>query len=219
MARMEFEHAQGAVGRPRARSRPPARWPTTSVVRAPFAGRVVDTLVEVGDLAAPGRPLVRVRVDRRAADLARRSRGGHRSAQPGAAARVTHRRRPDLGTIEGHGRRDRAVRRPRDPHLHGQGRAARGRAAFRPRGRARIPGDDGGQAGGAGVRGPPPGRPRAGGGPRRGRHRPDPRGDHRRGRSTDDRIEILSGPRRRASMVAVDAPGPVADGTPVEVAR
>ncbi|MCA9781977.1 MAG: efflux RND transporter periplasmic adaptor subunit [Candidatus Cloacimonetes bacterium] len=27
-------------------------------VRAPFAGRVVDTMVEIGDLAAPGRPLV-----------------------------------------------------------------------------------------------------------------------------------------------------------------
>jgi multidrug efflux pump subunit AcrA (membrane-fusion protein) len=60
MARMDFERAQGAVAQAEGAVQGAATVAGESVVRAPFAGRVVDTLVDLGDLAAPGRPLVQV---------------------------------------------------------------------------------------------------------------------------------------------------------------
>jgi RND family efflux transporter MFP subunit len=60
IARMEHERAGGAVEQARGAVRAATSVASESVVRAPFAGRVVDTLVDVGDLAAPGRALVRV---------------------------------------------------------------------------------------------------------------------------------------------------------------
>jgi len=101
MARMEFERAQGAVEQAEGAVQAATSVAGESVVRAPFAGRVVDTLVEVGDMAAPGRPLVRVEstgdqqiwLTVREADIARLS--------VGHPLGVTIDARPDLGTIHG----------------------------------------------------------------------------------------------------------------------
>jgi RND family efflux transporter MFP subunit len=60
MAKMEYERARGAVKQAEGAVRSATSVASESVVRSPFAARVVDTLVELGDLAAPGRPLVRV---------------------------------------------------------------------------------------------------------------------------------------------------------------
>ena len=88
-----------------------------SRVTAPFAGRVRERLVEVGDLAAPGRPLLQIE-----------SEGGRRLAvdvpETLLATTLARRRRPlpvaidaraDLGKVAGQGRRARARRRP-DAH-------------------------------------------------------------------------------------------------------
>jgi len=101
MARMEYERAQGAVNQAEGAVRAATSVAGESVVRAPFAGRVVDTLVEVGDLAAPGRPLVRVESTKgqqiwltvREADIARLSLGQN--------IEVTIDARPDVGTLNG----------------------------------------------------------------------------------------------------------------------
>ena len=60
MAKMQYEQARGAVEQAEGAVRSASTVSDESVVRAPFAARVVETMVEVGDLAAPGRPLVRV---------------------------------------------------------------------------------------------------------------------------------------------------------------
>jgi len=58
MARMQHEQAQGAVDQAQGAVEAAASVARESRVVAPFAGRVAAKLVEVGDLAAPGRPLV-----------------------------------------------------------------------------------------------------------------------------------------------------------------
>jgi RND family efflux transporter MFP subunit len=60
MARMQFEQARGAVAQAEGGVSAASSVAAESEVSAPFAARVIQTLVEVGDLAAPGRPLVRV---------------------------------------------------------------------------------------------------------------------------------------------------------------
>jgi RND family efflux transporter MFP subunit len=60
MARMQFEQAQGAVEQAGGAVQSAASIAGDSRVTAPFAGRVTRRLVEVGDLAAPGRPLMMV---------------------------------------------------------------------------------------------------------------------------------------------------------------
>ncbi len=60
MARMQYEQATGAVRQAEGAVLSASSVAKESGIRAPFAARVVDTLVEVGDLAAPGRPLVRL---------------------------------------------------------------------------------------------------------------------------------------------------------------
>ena len=60
MAKMQYEQARGAVEQAEGAVGSASSVADESAVRAPFAARVVETLVEVGDLAAPGRPLVRV---------------------------------------------------------------------------------------------------------------------------------------------------------------
>jgi RND family efflux transporter MFP subunit len=59
-ARMQYEQAQGAVQQARGAVTSATSVASESQVMAPFDGRVVSRLVEVGDLAAPGRPLVMV---------------------------------------------------------------------------------------------------------------------------------------------------------------
>jgi RND family efflux transporter MFP subunit len=60
MARMQYEQAQGAVEQAEGAVSSAASVAGDSHVVAPFGGRVVQRLVEVGDLAAPGRPLLRL---------------------------------------------------------------------------------------------------------------------------------------------------------------
>ena len=58
MAKMQFEQAQGAVEQARGAVQAASSVAAESRVVAPFAGRIVRKMVEVGDLAAPGRPLM-----------------------------------------------------------------------------------------------------------------------------------------------------------------
>lgn len=60
MARMQYEQAKGAVQQGEGASSAASSVAGESKVTAPFAGRVAARLVEPGDLAAPGRPLVMV---------------------------------------------------------------------------------------------------------------------------------------------------------------
>lgn len=59
-ARMQYEQARGAVEQARGAVQSAASVAGDTRVVAPFAGRVVQRLAEVGDLAAPGRPLLRL---------------------------------------------------------------------------------------------------------------------------------------------------------------
>jgi RND family efflux transporter MFP subunit len=101
MARMQYEQAQGAVKQAEGAVRTASTVAAESTVRAPFPARVVGTLVEVGDLAAPGRPLVRVEslegqqiwLDVRESDI-------HRLAV-GDELRVRLDARPDFGEVAG----------------------------------------------------------------------------------------------------------------------
>lgn len=63
LARMQFEQAQGAVQQAQGAVDAASSVARESRVVAPFAGRVVSRMVEVGDLAAPGRPLVLIESD------------------------------------------------------------------------------------------------------------------------------------------------------------
>jgi len=63
LARMQHEQAQGAVQQAQGAVEAASSVARESQVVAPFAGRIVSRMVEVGDLAAPGRPLVMVESD------------------------------------------------------------------------------------------------------------------------------------------------------------
>jgi len=216
MARMEFEKARGAVEQADGAVRAATSVATESVVRAPFAGRVVDTLVEVGDLATPGRPLVRVEstggqeiwLTVREADIRRFE------LNQGLDVRLDA--RPDLGSIQG---MVREIIPSADPATHTftikvslpeisvlSGISGRAVIAGDTSDRIVIP------AGAVHHRGglelvivrAPDGTART---------RAVTTGRHLEG----DLIEILSG-LDDGESVAVDAPGPVADGTRLEVA-
>jgi RND family efflux transporter MFP subunit len=60
MARMQYEQAKGAVEQATGAVEAASSVARDSRVVAPFAGRVARKMVEPGDLAAPGRPLVMV---------------------------------------------------------------------------------------------------------------------------------------------------------------
>lgn len=60
MARMQFEQAKGAVQQGEGAVAAASSVARESKVVAPFAGRVASRMVEPGDLAAPGRPLVMI---------------------------------------------------------------------------------------------------------------------------------------------------------------
>ena len=60
MNRMQYEQAKGAVQQGEGAVEAASSVARESRVTAPFAGRVASRLVEAGDLAAPGRPLVTV---------------------------------------------------------------------------------------------------------------------------------------------------------------
>lgn len=216
MARMEFERARGAVEQAEGAVRAATSVATESVVRAPFAGRVVDTLIEVGDLAAPGRPLVRVESSAaqeiwltvREADIHRFERDQNLDVRLDA--------RTDLGTIRG------AVREiipSADPATHTftikvslpglsvpSGISGRAVVAGDTADRVVVPSAAVHRRGGLELV-----VVRAADGTARTRAVTT-------GRILDgDRTEILSG-LDDGETVAVDAPGPLADGTPLEVA-
>ena len=217
MAKMQFEQARGAVDQADGAVQAASSVASESFVRAPFAGRVTETLVEVGDLAAPGRPLVQIEslegqqiwlnVGER--DVARVHLGDEIDVRLDA--------RPDLGTLTG--LVDEIVP-SADPATHtvtikvGLG-SAQVSSGFS--GRAAIAGDP------------------------TERLVIPPQAVHRRGglelvivRSADGtartravttgsaladgRIEVFSGVAAGEAVV-VNAPGPVADGTPLELGR
>ena len=217
MAKMQYEQARGAVEQAEGAVQAASSVADESTVRAPFAARVVETMVEVGDLAAPGRPLVRVEslegqqmwLNVRQNDIGRVSVGDQLEMRLDA--------RGDLGTIAG---RVQEITPSADQGTHtfivkvslGQINVPSGFS-----GRATISGDITDrivvpisavhQRGGLELV-----IVRAADGSAR------TRAVTSGGTLSDNRVEILSGLDAGESIV-VNAPGPVADGTPLELGR
>ncbi len=63
MARMQYDQARGAVEQAEGGVAAASSVAGDSLVVAPFGGRVARRMVEVGDLAAPGRPLLTIESD------------------------------------------------------------------------------------------------------------------------------------------------------------
>jgi RND family efflux transporter MFP subunit len=101
MARMQYDQARGAVAQAEGAVQTASSVAGEAIVTAPFSARVVEKMAEVGDMAAPGRPLIRLesrsgsqmRLTVREADIRRLSLG--------QAVEVSLDSRPDLGRIEG----------------------------------------------------------------------------------------------------------------------
>ena len=101
MARMQYEQAKGAVTQAQGAVQAATSVAADSKVASPFAARVVRTMVEAGDLAAPGRPLVQVEsregqqiwLTVREADVNRLAVGDEIPVRLDA--------RPELGTLTG----------------------------------------------------------------------------------------------------------------------
>ncbi len=217
MARMQFEQAKGAVEQAKGAVQAAESVAREAVVRAPFAARVVDKLVEVGDMAAPGRPLVRLEsLTGRKIWLTVREADIHR-VKPGQTLAVRFDNRPALGTVEG--TVDEIVA-AADPATHTftvkvslgtldvpsgiSGRAELPGTAVE---RLVIPASAVHRLGSLELVVVRDGEGKA-------RTRAVTTG----ATLPDGRIEILSG-LSAGDQVLTDVPGPVADGTPVEVAR
>jgi RND family efflux transporter MFP subunit len=100
MARMQHEQARGAVKQAEGAVQSAQTIASDADVTAPFPARVVEKLVEVGDMAAPGRPLIRLEsLEGRRMRLTVREADIHRLTI-GESLPVTLDARPDLGTIE-----------------------------------------------------------------------------------------------------------------------
>jgi len=215
MAKMQYEQARGAVEQAEGAVRSASSVADEAAVRAPFAARVVETLVEVGDLAAPGRPLVRVEslegqemwLSVRENDIGRVTIGDHIEMRLDA--------RPDLGVVAGE---IREIEPSADPATHifivkaglGQIDVPSGFS-----GRASISGDITDRI----V--VPIGAVHRRGGLELVIVRAADGGARTRAVTTgsainDDLVEILSG-LDAGEIVVVNAPGPVADGTPLEL--
>lgn len=217
MARMQYQQAQGAVAQADGAVQAAESVASESLVKAPFAARVVATMVEAGDLAAPGRPLVQVESREgqqiwlavREADIDRLSVGDELPVSLDA--------RPDLGTFSG---TVRVIEPSADPATHtftvkvdlGEVQVPSGMS-----GRAAIPGDTGDRllvpASAIHERG--------------GLELVVVRADDGTARTravttgaelADGRVEILSG-LDEGDRIAIDLAAPVADGTPLEVTR
>lgn len=102
-ARMDYEQAQGAVEQAEGAVATAASMAEDSTVRAPFDGRVVRRMVEVGDLAAPGRPLLILESEssRRAVLLVPESTVAATGLAVGDPVPVRVDVRPDLGVLDG----------------------------------------------------------------------------------------------------------------------
>jgi RND family efflux transporter MFP subunit len=103
MARMQYEQAEGAVEQARGAVEAATSVAADSRVTAPFRGRVVERQVEVGDLAAPGRPLLRIEstAARRLALEVPETTVAEAALQPGDPVQVAIDSRSDLGVLEG----------------------------------------------------------------------------------------------------------------------
>lgn len=217
MARMQYEQAQGAVTQAEGAVRSASTVANEATVTAPFAARVVETLVETGDLAAPGRPLVQIEsLTAKQLWLTVRARDAVRVAV-GDELPVTFDARPDLGSLTG---TVAEIVPSADPATHtltvkvdlGDVKVPSGFS-----GRATIMGD-------VSDRLVLPGSAlhkrgglelvvvRAEDGTAR------TRAVTTGGVLADGRTEVLSGVDAGESVV-IDAPGPLADGTPLEIAQ
>lgn len=103
LARMQYEQARGAVEQATGAVSAARSVARESRVVAPFAGRVVQKLIEVGDLAAPGRPLVMLEsaAGRRIALAVPERLATRPDFAVGAPLAVRIDARPELGEIEG----------------------------------------------------------------------------------------------------------------------
>ncbi len=103
LARTQFEQAAGAVQQARGAVASAASVARDVRVVAPFAGRVTARLVEVGDLAAPGRPLVTIesRTGRRLVVGVPETNLRAAALSPGSKLAVALDARADLGEIAG----------------------------------------------------------------------------------------------------------------------
>ena len=217
MAKMQYEQARGAVEQAEGAVGSASSVAHESTVRAPFAARVVETLVEVGDLAAPGRPLVKVEslegqqmwLSIRENDLGRVTVGDQIEMRLDA--------QPELGTIVGE---ILEIEPSADPATHtfivkaGLGRADvptgfSGRATISGdiTDRIVVPSSAVHHRGGLELV-----IVRAADGSAR------TRAVTSGGILSDNRVEILSG-LDAGELIVVNAPGPVADGTPLELSR
>lgn len=102
-ARTGYRQAQGAVEQAKGAVAAASSVASDSTVRAPWSGRVVRKMVEVGDLAAPGRPLLEIQGgDRRRLVLAvPESLAARTSLAVGDPVQLAIEVRPDLGTFVG----------------------------------------------------------------------------------------------------------------------
>lgn len=209
-ARAAVEQAQGAVTSVSSIA-------DDAVVRAPFDARVVDTLVEIGDLAAPGRPLVQLEslearqiwLTVRASDIERVSVGQELPVQIDS--------RSDLGEIVGHVAE---IVPSADSTTHSftvkvDLRGVDVRSGLTGHAEIWTPADDRLVV--------PPSAVHHRGGLELVVVRADDGSARTRAVTTgatqaDGRIEVLSGVAA-GEVVVTDLPAPVADGTPLEVAR
>lgn len=99
VARADLARAEGAVEAARGAVSASRSIAADTRLRAPFAGRVAAVLVEAGDLAAPGRPLVQIE----SAGARRFAAGVPESVvlELGSTVGVLIDQRPDLGLLEG----------------------------------------------------------------------------------------------------------------------
>lgn len=103
MARMQLEQARGAVEQAAGAVAAAGSIASDTRITAPFAGRIGRRMVEVGELAAPGRPLLSVESEgaRRLALSIPESVVSAGGLSVGVPVTVRIDSRPDLGTLAG----------------------------------------------------------------------------------------------------------------------
>ncbi len=101
LARMQHEQALGAVTQADGAVKAAQSVAAEAVVRAPFRARVVKRWVEVGDFAAPGRPLVTLESEESRSLWLTVGERHIRQVSVGQQLALVIESRPDLGTITG----------------------------------------------------------------------------------------------------------------------
>jgi len=103
MARMQFEQASGAVEQAQGAVASASSMAADARVTAPFNGRVTQKMIEVGDLAAPGRPLMMLEsiAGRRLVVSIPESLMHQAQLQSGSPLTIRIDSRPDLGLLQG----------------------------------------------------------------------------------------------------------------------